>query len=841
MKKTLIALAVMSVALVVLGCSLGTGEARSTIPIREPYISVQPLSYGYVIGGTEAETYTASPELKIEIYDWDNENGTLSLQWYTFNTIAEYCATGDSGGGTLIQGATGLTYTPPALTPEAGARHYYYVEVTNTNDITDKKVMSTKSELAVISFRNAGDAVIPVVTKQPKGGTYQFGKNLSGLNVEAKADSHPLTYQWYFSETFGVDTETALLIEGATHTTYIPAVDLLRAGRNYFFVLVTNNEGVDKVATETSIPAIIEMVLGERAAAPRIDEQPKDQLAFPGEAIDPLSITAVSPDAGQISYQWYSNTRSAITGATAIDGATSSSYQPAVTSGQKAYFYVAVTNTNANVASDDKVVTINSKVVKVSLIDPGSLTANAFVNISDPSIETNRFQYVRGYGGMEVLWGNFPETKPEDTELMYDPDQLGYNILRVMIPPTNTDMEANMLDAVTRLRQYYYENVKIVNKHGGYVLASPWSPPKDWKSNNSVNGGGILIPTYYKLFANYLRNYAQHMYDKGAPVYAVSISNEPNYTAGYDGCEWTPEEMRDFFKEVGHFTDGVRGFGGGRETPVVLTMNGESANTPNINLAALDDPISNAAIDLLARHIYGEQTVNLWDYPTRNGKEVWMTEHNINSANATGYVQDSTWNYLWRFMNDVDLVMRLNNENAFVWWASKRFYSMVGDGQYGTTEGAPLIRGWGLSHYSKYTIGKTRIAWTIGAGSKTAEGTTIPNINRSASVVNSSLFGLDNLTPRITAYVSEDGNEISLVMWTPTQVNGTGGSDMGNIQINFPEGFTVRSASAARTTAPVVGGASTMMVDEDVIISQDRKSAFVNLPRSNMLSVTFTR
>jgi len=837
MKKTLIVLAGITLALVLFGCELGTGEAPSTIPIREPYISVQPLSYAYVIGGEPEEAYTAPPTLEIDIYDWDPENGALSLQWYSFTDMADYWA----GGGTILTGETEYSYTPDQITAEAGKRYYYYVRVTNSNDVTDRKVTSIISELAVISFRNVNDPVIPVITRQPAGGTYQFGKNVGALRVEAKAEGGILSYQWYSSSTFSADPDAAVEVEGAFHTTFIPDIDMLRAGKNYFFVVVTNTV-TGRSATEVSLPATIEMVLGERAAAPRIDVQPKDQLAFPGiDLIEPLTVTAVSPDSGQISYQWYSNTRSATSGGTILTGATSSTYTPSLTSGQSLYYYARVTNTNNNVKLE-KTAVVNTKVVKVSLRDyAGSVSANATINIPDPSVATNRYNYVRGYGGMDVLWANFPETFPEETELMYDPDQLGYNILRVMIPPTHTDMEVNMEDATTRLRTHYYENVQIVNKHNGYVLASPWSPPKEWKSNNSVNGGGVLIRAYYKLFANYLKSYAQHMYDKGAPVYAVSISNEPNYAAGYDGCEWEPEDMRDFFVEVGHFTDGVRGWGGGRETPVVLTVNGESANTPNINIAALVDPRSNAAIDLLARHVYGEQTVSLWNHPNRNGKEVWMTEHNINSANATGYTQDSTWDFVWKFMNDIDLVMRLNNENAFVWWASKRFYSMVGDGYYATTEGVPLVRGWGLSHYSKYTIDKTRIAWSFESGSTTGAGTNITHINRNNSIVNSTTFDLDNLTPRITAYVSEDGNEISFVMWTPTLTNGSGGTDMGTIKINLPDGFEIRGAAAARSTIPVVGGANTMMVDEEVLVSQDRRSAYVTLPRSHILSVKFTR
>ena len=336
----------------------------------------------------------------------------------------------------------------------------------------------------------------------------------------------------------------------------------------------------------------------------------------------------------------------------------------------------------------------------VKVAPAGTPSANAFIKLGDPLDPDNRYQYIRGYGGMDVAWLNFPMQLQEDTHAMYNPDWgLGFNILRIMImPPGSAD--GNYIDHDTIMNKVlnsgsindnnykgdYVNNVKIVNDYGGYVLASPWSPPKEWKTNNSVNSGGHLIPTYYKKFANYLRSFCQYMYYAGAPVYAVSIANEPNYAGGYDGCEWEDYQMRDFFKEVGRFTEGVRGKGGGRNIPRVLTMNGESANTPNINNSALMDPVSRSAIDLYARHVYGHQQTTLWelkDYASyEEGSqfetECWMTEHNINSATASQYPNDWTWDYVWRFMNDVDLVIRLNNENAFVWWANVRFYPQQG-------------------------------------------------------------------------------------------------------------------------------------------------------------------
>jgi hypothetical protein len=214
-----------------------------------------------------------------------------------------------------------------------------------------------------------------------------------------------------------------------------------------------------------------------------------------------------------------------------------------------------------------------------------------------------KYQYVRGFGGMDLPWGNVKALSIQDYETMYDPSKLGYTIMRIMVLPDNTDYNTTLNNIIKPgNRPNYIEGVKIVNKHGGYVLATPWSPPAAWKSNNSANGGGYLKKENYQDYANYLKSFCQIMAERGAPVFAISIQNEPNYFAdGYAGCEWEPEEMRDFFKQVGHFTDGAPGYGGGQSTPFVRTMNGESANVVTIHNSALVDTQSRNAIDLLGR------------------------------------------------------------------------------------------------------------------------------------------------------------------------------------------------------------------------------------------------
>jgi len=889
---------------------LEVAEEVELKPIIAPYISVEPKSASYNVGDT-VEALTA------QVWDWDAGDGALTYQWFYF--IRTNAADPFPEDGDEVQGADGSGIIDPneavesagimvnsitlplSLNPTAGDRYYYYLKIYNEDpSATNKTKDEIRSEIATLSFAQAGAAKYPIINRPPAGSMYQFGRNLviAPLSVRATSpDGGTLTYQWSYNDNGSTLLTDRTEIEFATGAEYQPTIDLLVPGKNYFFVEVTNT--TTGSTSELCVPAIVDMEPGLAAIEPVITLQPKDgvYLVDPGTppVIEPLKVAAEeSMDGGTISYQWYSNTAYPVStqnrtvSGTAVAGATDPTFAPPTPAPNTAiYYYVVVTNT-ARIKSGTGRTSTVSRVVRIVYGEPADdVESNMTITVRDPRLKASRYQYIRGYGGMDVAWANFPAQTPADMELMYNPDWgLGYNMNRIMISPSNTNVNISIRDLVNSHRPNYYENVKIVNKYGGYNLASPWSPPKEWKSNNSINGGGHLVYTYRQQFANYLRAFAKHMYDAGAPIYAISISNEPNYTAGYDGCEWEPEEMRDFytgeFVQPQPFTTGIRGYGGGKDLPRVFTMNGESANTPYINEAALLDSRSRANIDFLARHVYGETGKTLWrrsptgtdidagtannsatpnilDQPDGTKMEVWMTEHNINSANPTAYPNDSTWNYLWRFMNDVDLVMRLSNENAFVWWASKRFYSMIGDGQFGTRNGVALPRGWGLSHYAKYTNDTHRVGITLTG--RFADGTTIPNIDRDASLINSTKFDLDNLTPRVTAYASIrsgkdnqpitdfkvgepgeigfDSGEIeyiSLVLWTPTNTSGQNGKDMGTIKVQMPAGFLIGGVSAHKSTS-----SDNVFLPENVQVSSDRTAAFVTLGAGQLLSIKLTR
>ena len=79
------------------------------------------------------------------------------------------------------------------------------------------------------------------------------------------------------------------------------------------------------------------------------------------------------------------------------------------------------------------------------------------------------------------------------------------------------------------------------------ILLSCWSPPTYLKSNHDIIGGGTLAKhedgTYmYEEYARWWVESVQYYSAQGVRIDYISIQNECDYTAEWDGCEFNQEE-----------------------------------------------------------------------------------------------------------------------------------------------------------------------------------------------------------------------------------------------------------------------------------------------------------
>ncbi|WP_163321809.1 glycoside hydrolase [Draconibacterium mangrovi] len=300
----------------------------------------------------------------------------------------------------------------------------------------------------------------------------------------------------------------------------------------------------------------------------------------------------------------------------------------------------------------------------------------------DPS-ET--FQTITGFGGANAIWGNDYLNESEmDLALDIEGNSLGFSIFRIRLPSNKNEWPGLV------------NTIKYANSKNVIVLATPWSPPAQWKSNNSIVGGGYLLKEHYGDFITYINEFIQYMKKNNAVIDVVSLQNEPDLEVSYEGCEYTSEEMLDLVKNyAGEIT--------GAKVLAAECFNFKQNYTDQI----LNDPIAVNNLNIIGGHIYGCVIAN---YPLAEDKdkEVWMTEHllNLDSGNTplnwTSTTKKSIiWNESMEMVDEIQQGLKCN-WNAYIWWYIRRYYSFLGDGERGTDRGTVLKRGYAISHFSKY-------------------------------------------------------------------------------------------------------------------------------------------
>lgn len=80
----------------------------------------------------------------------------------------------------------------------------------------------------------------------------------------------------------------------------------------------------------------------------------------------------------------------------------------------------------------------------------------------------------------------------------------------------------------------------------------PWSPPAHMKQNASRSGGGKLLATYRKTWAEYLCLTVKEYHRQGLHVVFLGVQNEPNAAQTWDSCEYSSHEEHDFISDHLH-------------------------------------------------------------------------------------------------------------------------------------------------------------------------------------------------------------------------------------------------------------------------------------------------
>ncbi|MGB3798414.1 MAG: PKD domain-containing protein [Lewinella sp.] len=301
-------------------------------------------------------------------------------------------------------------------------------------------------------------------------------------------------------------------------------------------------------------------------------------------------------------------------------------------------------------------------VICCCLLVPSIISAQQV--IIDPATE---HQTITGFGGVNMPdWIANLDSSVVDKAFGNEPGQMGLSILRIKAPSDSGIYELQVPVA------------RQAHNLGAIILASPWSPPVNMKTNNDIVRGELL-PEYYDDYAEHLMGFADFMETNGAPLHAISVQNEPDWAgATYESCDWSPEQLLTFVKEQGDKFEGIN-----LVASEALGFN--HAYTDPI----LNDPVAGQNLDIVGGHLYG---ATIRDYPLarEKGKEVWMTEHYTDSNTDA-----NEWPNALAVGTEVSGTMQANF-NAYIWWYIRRFYGLIQD------DGNISKRGYVMTHFAKF-------------------------------------------------------------------------------------------------------------------------------------------
>ncbi|NUO57807.1 MAG: cellulose-binding protein [Hamadaea sp.] len=389
---------------------------------------------------------------------------------------------------------------------------------------------------------------------------------------------------------------------------------------------------------------------------------------------------------------------------------------------------------------------------------------------------STKYQTIDGFGAAVSIWGSAWSTAETQTLVGLGANQFGLSIVRTGISPVSSEWATQV--SALKTAKSYGSDVKI--------MASPWTAPAAWKSNNSRTNGGKLLPEYYDDYANHLNNYVQYMRGQGVPIDVTSVQNEPDWHPDYDSMDWSGTELATWACAQGAKV---------QNTKLLV------AEAVNLNYSYTDPTLNDACarnnIGYIGGHLYGTESAGrLGPYPlaAQYNKPVWMTEWNLHAADGSGSAIWGDPTNLAAWNETLDDIMRTvhrsmeANWSAYIWWYGKRFYSFIGDGEaaYGTTAGAPLKRGYAFSQYAKYVRpGYQRVAVTKSSKASPLEVTayagggklTLVILNRSTSAVNNAVIQAgQNITSAAHYLTSQTQSAAS----QPTTVNGS------TVSVNVP-------------------------------------------------------
>ena len=332
------------------------------------------------------QSYTVSVTISpssVVITRGQNQQFTANVMGTT-NTDVTWTVSG--GNGTSSIDETGILSVGASESPGTEL----IIKATSVAD-------TSKSGSAIVTVSSLINAIVPSLQNGWTETTYNYIEtntaatlSISVLNsADILSQAGSLTYQWYRSSTHPGNPATGgSVISGAITESYTPPTASANVGTSYYYVVVTNtipdnSDGGIKTIYNSCEVVTVTVIARVNAEAPNITVQPSGGT-YARNSLVTLTVTAVSPDDGDLSFQWYSSASFSNSGGTSLgtaNGAATASYTPISAAQGTFYYYVVVTNTiEDNGDGGQKARSVSSAAV--------TLVINQAVNAQPPTIST---------------------------------------------------------------------------------------------------------------------------------------------------------------------------------------------------------------------------------------------------------------------------------------------------------------------------------------------------------------------------------------------------------------------------------------------------------------------
>ena len=336
--------------------------------------------------------------------------------------------------------------------------------------------------------------------------------------------------------------------------------------------------------------------------------------------------------------------------------------------------------------------------VAIGMAGIWSMVSASTVNVD----VTDEHQVIRGFGGMvHNQWQGGGGLSEADAKLAFGTGdgQIGLNTLRIPVYANSSDFNKEVQAA---------KYAKAVAGDDFILYATPWT-------SQYAGANQHIAASNYQKYVDHLNEFTAYMKNQGVPLYAISISNEPDWC--HEWACWTADEIYSFTK---NYADQMRKNG----TKVISTES--FAYQKNLYDKVLNDANALKNWDILGAHFYASDrnTADSWfQYSLADQKKVerWMTEHYTESQGSgndwrtirnTGDQANQNKRDTVNAMDvgyEIHRAMVVGNFNQYTWWYIRRCYGLIMEKDFGNKLSIPQNeigkvskRGYVLSQFARF-------------------------------------------------------------------------------------------------------------------------------------------